>query len=71
MNPVWVRSDSPTLRARLTARGSARDTGKLDAFDGFVARMQPGQPPAVPHLEIDNRADAPPLGEQIAAGLAD
>lgn len=69
VNLVWVRTDAATLWARLTGRGSARDTGKLDAFDEFVARMQPEQPPAVPHLEIDNRAGAQPLSAQIAARL--
>ena len=52
---IWVRSDPETLRDRLRARGSARDTEKLAAFDAFVARMRPGDPPAVPHLAVDNR----------------
>jgi hypothetical protein len=31
--------------------------GKLAAFDAFVARMRPAEPPDVPHLAIDNRAE--------------
>ncbi len=55
---VWVRSDAATLRHRLERRASPRDVGKLTAFDAFVARMQPGVPPPVDHLEIDNRLTA-------------
>mgnify|MGYP001443399162 CR=1 FL=1 len=63
---VWIRSDAATLRRRLTGRGSPRDTGKLAAFDAFVARMRPAEPPPVPHLEVDNRLSAPaPLEEQV------
>ncbi|MBX6767875.1 MAG: ATP-binding protein [Actinomadura rubrobrunea] len=64
---VWIRSDAATLRHRLTARGLERDRGKLAAFDAFVARMRPDEPPPVPHTEIDNRLAAPvPLDEQVA-----
>jgi predicted kinase len=56
---IWVRSDAPTLKHRLVHRGSPRDTAKLEAFDAFVARMRPADPPPVPHLEIDNRLTAP------------
>ncbi|MFC5753424.1 AAA family ATPase [Actinomadura rugatobispora] len=63
---VWVRTDAATLRRRLTDRGSHRDTGKLAAFEAFVARMRPEEPPPVPHLEVDNRPAAPvPLEEQV------
>jgi predicted kinase len=64
---VWVRCDAATLHARLVARGRPADAGKLGAFDAFVARMRPDEPPPVPHVEIDNGAGAAPLAEQIAA----
>jgi predicted kinase len=62
---VWVRTDPATLHARLLARGSPRDTGKLAAFDAFVARMRPGDPPPVPHLAVDNREGAPDIDAQL------
>jgi predicted kinase len=68
---VYVRSDAVTLRARLLARGSSRDTGKLDAFGAFIARMTPEVPPPVPHVLIDNRDSATtPLSEQVKATVA-
>ncbi len=63
---VYVMSDAETLRARLIARGSGRDTEKLAAFDAFLHRMTPEVAPPVPHLLVDNRAGAPePLAAQI------
>jgi hypothetical protein len=66
---VWVRSDAATLRSRLERRDLARDLGKLEAFDAFVARMRPEQAPPVPHLAIDNRLGARSLAEQVRVGL--
>jgi predicted kinase len=57
---VWVGIPVQLLRRRLMQRDSPRDTAKLDAFDAFVARMRPDQPPPVPHLAVVNdgsRAD--------------
>ena len=68
---VWVRSDAATLRQRLMARESARDSGKLAGFDQFTARMRLDAAPAAPHTEIDNRLTAArPLDDQISGLLA-
>ena len=68
---VWVRSDPATLRERLIARGSPRDTAKLADFETFVARMRLDDRPAAPHAVIDNRRAAPvPLAGQLAALVA-
>ena len=65
---VWVRSDPATLRHRLTARSSGRDSGKLADFAAFTARMRLDDAPAVPHTVIDNRLTATAsLEDQLAA----
>lgn len=64
---VWVHADAATLRDRLERRGLARDAGKLADFDGWLRRMRPHQPPAVPHALIDNRGGcAVPLPDQVS-----
>jgi predicted kinase len=68
---VWVRSDAATLRARLAARASARDAGKVADFDAFTARMRLDREPEAPHHTIDNRLTAPAaLADQVAGILA-
>ena len=67
---VWVASDATTLRARIGGRGRFRDTGKLDEFDDFVARVRPDEPPPVDHCAVDNRLTAAPLSGQVAAVAA-
>jgi predicted kinase len=65
---VWVRSDAATLRRRLTARGWARDAGKLADFEAFVAGMRLDTEPAAPHAVIDNRlTSAATLEAQVTA----
>ena len=68
---LWIRSDAATLRHRLLARASERDTAKLAAFSAFTARMQLEDSPAAPHAIIDNRLSAKdPLPDQVAALVA-
>jgi predicted kinase len=69
---VWVRTDEATLRRRLAARASGRDTAKMANFAGFTARMRPGVSPAAPHVAVDNRLSAGlTLEIQIARLLAE
>jgi predicted kinase len=67
---VWVRSDAATLRARLIARESGRDTGKLADFDTFTARMRLDHAPPAAAV-IDNRlAATASLESQVGALVA-
>ena len=67
---VWVRSDAATLRHRLQARGSGRDSEKLADFAAFTASMRLAAEPAAPHVTIDNRLTAPAtLESQVAAAI--
>ena len=67
---VWVRSDAATLRHRLEARGSGRDSEKLADFTAFTASMLLSAEPAAPHVTIDNRLSAAAtLETQVAAAL--
>jgi predicted kinase len=73
---IWVRSDAETLRERLAARASARDTGKLGDFETFAARIRLGHEPEAPHDTVDNRLTLPngaapvTLADQVAGILA-
>jgi predicted kinase len=66
---IWVRVDAATLRSRLDRRAQPRDAAKLGRFAGFVAVTRPDEPPIAPHIEIDNRAGAPPLALQLRTAL--
>jgi hypothetical protein len=68
---VWVRSDAATLSKRLRGRGLARDGEKLRRFSAFLSAVRPDDPPAVPHVEIDNRMGAAePLETQVRRCVA-
>lgn len=67
---LWVRCDPESVRSRLAARGLDRDAGKLARFGEFVAATRPDEPPVAPHVEIDNRAGARPLADQVAGAVS-
>ncbi|HEY2793609.1 MAG TPA: AAA family ATPase [Micromonosporaceae bacterium] len=55
---TWVHCDPLTLRSRIVARGSARDAGKLAAFEEFLAAIRLTEPPVLPvghtYYDIDS-----------------
>jgi hypothetical protein len=68
---IWVRPDAATLRHRLAARGSERDSAKLADFGNFTASMRLDDRPAAPHTAIDNRlTPAAALEDQVATLIA-
>lgn len=66
---VWIRVDADTLRERLLGRADPRDAAKLDRYDAFVAAVRPGQPPPVPHHEVDNRQGGTATLAAAVAGI--
>lgn len=66
---VWVGVQASVLRERLTRRGSPLDSGKLEDWDTFVARIGPDTPPPVPHLRVDNNGDRMTLRARVHALL--
>ena len=62
---VWVGLEPDALRARLLARGSPLDAGKLADWDAFVTRMRPDTPPPVDHVAIDNGGSRGQLVRQV------
>jgi len=67
---VWVGIPAAELRRRLVARDSSRDTAKLDAFDEFVTRMRPDEPPPVPHIAVLNSGTVADLEANLRRGLS-
>ena len=63
---VWVSIDATTLRERLINRADPSDAAKLDRYEAFVAAIRPGQPPPVPHHEVDNRRGTDSLAAAVA-----
>jgi predicted kinase len=63
---VWVGCDPGTLRERLERRARPQDAGKLADFSGWLARMQPDNPPPVPHLAVDTAGGLEGVAAQVA-----
>lgn len=69
---TWIRCDVDTMQTYLRHRGAARDSGKLDNWAAYAAALDVTFAPPVPHVLVDNSADAPPLqgqAEQLLEGL--
>jgi len=67
---VWLDCDADSLYARLVARASPNDVAKLDDYRSYVARMRPGEPPAVAHVAINNRGRIAAIEPQVDALVA-
>lgn len=61
---IWVYCDPETMRTYIRHRGAARDSFKLDNWSSYVASLDIGFRPPVPHFTIDNSASGEPLQAQ-------
>lgn len=65
---LWVESDAPSMRERLTARNAGRDTWKLANWGRYLATTAVDRVPVGDFHRIDNRLTAgTPLAEQVEA----
>jgi predicted kinase len=65
MTVVWMHCDLGTMRDYLQARGAARDTWKLTAWDEYATTVDPSLRPRCDHTVVDNRLNvATSLAEQ-------
>lgn len=68
LSVVWVASDLPSMRARLTARAADRDVWKLANWDAYVGSVDAEMSPGREHVVVDNCIEADlPLVDQVQA----
>jgi hypothetical protein len=63
---AWIRCDLDTMHTYVRHRGAARDAGKLANWETYAASLDTSFEPPVPHVVINNSADAEPLQDQAA-----
>jgi hypothetical protein len=63
---VWLHLSPAELISRLTARGLARDEGKLRDPASYLSGLDLG-PPVIPHLAVDA---GQPIEAQVSAVLS-
>jgi predicted kinase len=66
---VWMHCDAETMHTYLRRRGAARDSGKLNTWSEYLARVDIAFRPAFPHVIVNNSADSQPLQSQAATLL--
>jgi DNA-binding transcriptional regulator YhcF (GntR family) len=64
MTIVWMHCDAEAMHTYVRHRGAARDTAKLGDWSGYLAKIDVGFRPSVPHVVIDNCVSAVPLQRQ-------
>lgn len=61
---VWVYCDAESMYTYLRRRGAARDSAKLENWQGYLAAIELDYRPAIEHLVVDNSLNGPDLLEQ-------
>lgn len=67
---VWINCDADTMHTYIRHRGAARDTGKLNNWQGYLKEIDLDFRPPVEHVAIDNSASGEPLQQQARNLLA-
>ncbi|MFE3494606.1 AAA family ATPase [Streptomyces sp. NPDC059175] len=66
MEVLWVDSDAPSMRERLTSRNASRDTWKLANWSSYLSSITMERRPAGDFHLVDNRVTTmTPLAEQV------
>ena len=55
---VWMDCDMDTMRVHIERRGAARDAWKIANWSEYEATVDLAMRPCVPHVVVDNRANA-------------
>ncbi|MEU4118918.1 AAA family ATPase [Kitasatospora sp. NPDC028055] len=72
VSPIWVRCDAESMREYIGFRSAARDAWKLANWNDYIATVDTGLRPVVPHLVVDNRMGAAiSLADQARLALAE
>lgn len=61
---VWVYCDAESMHTYLRGRGAARDTAKLEDWQGYLDKIDLDYRPVIEHFVIDNSLDGAPLVDQ-------
>lgn len=71
---VWVHCDEESMRTYIRRRNAARDSDKINDWDGYMTGVDVGLRPPAPHVVVSNSVSSDSLeqqAQQLLAGIFD